>query len=87
MVWRRRSFVSDLMPWFSTHIRSGKTSETHPVHALRQVVELPAVAYIPNWLVQSRIVRTWRYHAGGTMLVRRPPRRSAFAAPLRGSDS
>lgn len=70
MAWWRPRFVSDLMIWFSEYFRLCKTSETHPGPAFRQVVELPAVAYIPNWLVQSRIVRPWRYHAGGTMLVR-----------------
>lgn len=38
---------------------------------LMQVIEVPAVGLFPNWLIQNRVARPWRFHAGGTMLVRR----------------
>lgn len=47
------------------YIRSMYTSSK----AVAEVVELPQVAWIPNWLVQNRIARSWRFHAAGTMLA------------------
>lgn len=37
--------------------------------AVAEVVELPQAAWLPNWLVQNRITKSWRFHAGGTILA------------------
>eukprot|EP00208_Stichococcus_sp_RCC1054_P002713 CAMPEP_0206135296 /NCGR_PEP_ID=MMETSP1473-20131121/612_1 /ASSEMBLY_ACC=CAM_ASM_001109 /TAXON_ID=1461547 /ORGANISM="Stichococcus sp, Strain RCC1054" /LENGTH=358 /DNA_ID=CAMNT_0053527103 /DNA_START=325 /DNA_END=1401 /DNA_ORIENTATION=- len=37
--------------------------------AVAQVIEVPAVGLFPNWLIQNRVARPWRFHAGGTMLA------------------
>lgn len=33
------------------------------------VVEVPLVAALPNFLVQQRMLRPFRYHTGGTIMA------------------
>lgn len=34
-----------------------------------QITELPFVALLPNWLIQRRLMRPFRFQTGGTVLA------------------